>query len=330
MATVRREAVMKRWGLAIALCLLAASTASAQTKTPLEGVWKIAEWIFPDTSPFVKPGAPSTISNPEPSLIIFTRQYYSRLNVEEPRSTVARPKDPQKQTDAEKIALYEQWRPFTASAGTYEIRGSTLILVSIVAKNVAVMSRSAPTNWDIKLESPTTIWLIPSPDRIASEPRMKLVRLGWHTDAPHLPSIDPHVNPFLPGIYRQPVGSYGTDQSLGWPAFRNALSRRDRVPISRQLASHRVRKVGRQFDVTRDHEEAFLDRGRCGRFPSLCAGRELQVLVDHVDRDGPFAHRGRQTFDRSGAHIAGREHAGQTGLEAHRLAVAELLAGARS
>jgi hypothetical protein len=73
---------MKRRGLVIGLCLLAASTASAQTKTPLEGVWKIAEVIFPDTSPFVKPGAPRTNSNPEPSLIIFTRQYYSRLNIE--------------------------------------------------------------------------------------------------------------------------------------------------------------------------------------------------------------------------------------------------------
>jgi hypothetical protein len=168
---------MKRRSLAIALCLLASNTASAQTKTPLEGVWKIAEWVFPDTSPFVKPGAPRTVSNPEPSLIIFTRQYYSRLNVEEPRPTVARPKDPQKPTDAEKIALYEQWRPFTATAGTYEVSGSTLILHSIVAKNVAVMSRPVPSNWEIKPESSTTIWLIPSADRIATEPRMKLVRL---------------------------------------------------------------------------------------------------------------------------------------------------------
>jgi hypothetical protein len=170
---------MKRRGLLIATCLLAASTASGQTKTPLEGVWKIAEVIFPDTSPLVRPGVPRTNSNPEPSLIIFTRRYYSRLNIEgrAPRPQVARPADPQMPTDAEKIALYEQWRPFTASAGTYEISGSTLSLDSMVAKNVAVMSRSAPSNWEIKLEGPTTLWLIPSPDRIATEPRMKLLRL---------------------------------------------------------------------------------------------------------------------------------------------------------
>jgi hypothetical protein len=127
--------VMKRRGLLIGLCLLATSVASAQTKTPLEGVWKIAEVIFPDTSPFVQPSDPRTNSNPEPSLIIFTRRYYSRLNIEGqgPRPPVTRPKDPQKPTDAEKIALYEQWRPFTATAGTYEIRRSTLILHSMVA-----------------------------------------------------------------------------------------------------------------------------------------------------------------------------------------------------
>ena len=170
---------MKRHGVLIALCLLATSTASAQTKTPLEGVWKIAEVIFPDTSPFVKLGASTTNSNPEPSLIIFTRGYYSRLNIEgrEPRRPVARPKDPRNLTDAEKIALYEEWRPLAASAGTYEISGSTLILHSMVVKNVAVMSRSAPSNWEMKLEGPTTLWLIPSPDRIATEPRMKLARL---------------------------------------------------------------------------------------------------------------------------------------------------------
>jgi hypothetical protein len=37
---------MKRRGLAIALCLLAASTASAQTKTPLEGAGKSQNGYF--------------------------------------------------------------------------------------------------------------------------------------------------------------------------------------------------------------------------------------------------------------------------------------------
>ena len=160
---------MKRRGLLIAMCLIAASTASAQSKTPMEGVWKIAEVIFPDR----------TNSSPQPSLIIFTRGYYSRLSIEgrAPRPPVARPQDPQNPTDAEKTALYEHWRPFTATAGTYKISGSMLILDSLVAKNVAVMDRPAPSNWEMKLEGPNTLRLIPSPDRLATEPRMKLLRL---------------------------------------------------------------------------------------------------------------------------------------------------------
>ena len=170
---------MEKCALAIALCLLAASTTPAQTKTVLEGVWTIAEVVLPDTSPFGKPGVPRTNSNPQPSLIIFSQRYYSRLNIEgrAPRLPVARPRDPRNPTDEEKIGLYEHWRPFTATAGTYEISGSTLILDSLVAKNVAVMERSTPSKWEIKLEGRNTLWLIPSPDRAAAEPRMKLVRL---------------------------------------------------------------------------------------------------------------------------------------------------------
>jgi hypothetical protein len=73
-------------------------------------------------------GAAVTISNPQPSLAIFTRGYYSAVVVTgtQPRAAVAPPKDPQNLTDAEKIARYEQWGPFIAIAGTYEIKGSTL------------------------------------------------------------------------------------------------------------------------------------------------------------------------------------------------------------
>ncbi|HKT81363.1 MAG TPA: hypothetical protein VJP86_14155 [Vicinamibacterales bacterium] len=151
------------------MCLLTAHPESAQTTAPLLGVWKITEVVFPDRSN----------GNPQPSLIVFTRGYYSRVSLEgrAPRSLVERPKDPQNPTAEEKIALYEHWRPLTASAGTYAVRGSTLILESLVAKNAAVMDRAAATNWEIKVEGSDVLWLIPSADRSATEPRMKLQRL---------------------------------------------------------------------------------------------------------------------------------------------------------
>ena len=167
---------MKRFALALVLCLLFTSAAFAQTKSPVEGVWGITELVFPSRNPAEK-GA--TITDPQSNLIIFTRGYYSQVIVtaEKPRAAVAPAKDPQNLTDSEKIARHEQWEPFTANSGTYEIKGSTLIRRAIVAKNVEVMTRETPTILEFKFEGPNALWLIPPPDRVATEPRTKLTRL---------------------------------------------------------------------------------------------------------------------------------------------------------
>lgn len=94
-----------------------------------------------------------------------------------PRPTIAPVKDPRNMTDAEKIARYEQWKPFAANAGTYEIKGSTIIFHVIVSKNVNIMSRGKPQILEFRLEGPNTIWLIPTAEEAAIEPRIKLGRL---------------------------------------------------------------------------------------------------------------------------------------------------------
>jgi hypothetical protein len=166
---------MKRYALSIIFFLLTASGAFAQTKTPVEGVWKIAERILPGTHPLAKGVTPTNI-NP-PSLIIFTRGYYSQvyLGSAETRAAVERAKDPQNLTDAEKIARYEAWRPLFANAGTYEIKGSALILHPTVAKNPNQMNGRWPAV-EFKLEGPNTLWLIPTAES-AIEPRIKLTRV---------------------------------------------------------------------------------------------------------------------------------------------------------
>ena len=58
------------------------------------------------------------------------------------RQPVAPPKDPNKLTDAEKLALYELWAPLGAQAGTYEVTGSTVVDRSILEKNVPPGSRT--------------------------------------------------------------------------------------------------------------------------------------------------------------------------------------------
>src|SRR5215831_3691189 len=122
--------------------LLAANAAFAQNKNQLEGVWKVVEVIVPSTVT----GKDTTISTPQPGILIFTKGYYSVIVVQraEPRTAPVPPKDPQNLTDAEKIARFTEWSPFVANSGTYEIKGSTIQRHPIVAKTVDVMSRQEP------------------------------------------------------------------------------------------------------------------------------------------------------------------------------------------
>jgi hypothetical protein len=152
------------------------SAVQSPTKTQVEGVWKLSEVLLPPKNPAEKG---TTITNPQPSLIIFTKGYYSWLAVRgrEPRAAFAPAKDPENLTDAEKIARYEQWSPFTANTGTYEVKGSTLLFHPIVAKSVEVMTSGKPITWELKVEAPNSLWLNPASDRATTEPRLKFTRL---------------------------------------------------------------------------------------------------------------------------------------------------------
>ena len=165
---------MKRYALSLVLSVLSANAAFAQTKSPVEGVWKAAEVIPASSSTTEKP---KSITSPQPGLLIFTKGYYSMVLVtgENPRTAVE-PKDRQNLTDAEKIAFYEQWRAFTANSGTYEIKGSTVTRRPSVAKNVSVMTSQEPIVTEFKMEGPNTLWLLPSADR-PNDPRVKWTRV---------------------------------------------------------------------------------------------------------------------------------------------------------
>jgi hypothetical protein len=115
-------------------CPAQAASASATAKT-FEGVWKVTKVVI--TGPNAR-----TDSNPQPSLAMFARGYYSILrdNSRGPRKTTLRAKSPGKPTDAEKIAKYEEWAPYSASAGTYEVKGDTLITHNVVAKQASGMT----------------------------------------------------------------------------------------------------------------------------------------------------------------------------------------------
>ena len=79
-------------------------------------------------------------------------------------------------SDAEKIGLFEQWRWFVGISGSYEVKGSTIVMRPIVAKQTWDMNRqTAP---EFKLEGSNTLWLIPTSEGATKVGlRMKLTRL---------------------------------------------------------------------------------------------------------------------------------------------------------
>jgi hypothetical protein len=153
------------------LLFVSAPSSARQAAGTLDGVWKITEVVTTGD------GA-GTNSTPQPSLIIFARGHYSYISIgsDKPRARVASPKDPAKLTDAEKIARYEQWNPFTANAGTYQVKGSTLTRKALTAKNEAVIGTEFVA--DFKLEG-NTLWLVTksAAGAPASETRTKLTRV---------------------------------------------------------------------------------------------------------------------------------------------------------
>ena len=157
--------------IALSFFLLPAHFAFTQTKSPIEGVWKITEEVSPKDDSIIN-------GNPQPSLLIFTKGYYSMVIVklERPRVAVEPAKDAKNLTDYEKIARYEQWRPFAAIAGTYDTNGSTLSIHTIVTKTVDLMNRQTPITWEFKIEGNNTLWLTPI-GQSASEPKIRLTRL---------------------------------------------------------------------------------------------------------------------------------------------------------
>ena len=114
-------------------------TATAEAEmphSPLVGAWRITRFFFasPDTS--------FTISDPQPSLMIFLTSHYSQMYVpgDEPRELfsgdepVLGAREP---TDAEVLTAYGS---FIANSGTYEVSGSTIVTRPIVAKTPNVMA----------------------------------------------------------------------------------------------------------------------------------------------------------------------------------------------
>jgi Lipocalin-like domain len=153
------------------------ATAQTATRKPIEGVWKVVEII-------VTGDGASTTSNPQPSLFLFTRGYYTQIGVSGDKArALYKAESP---TDAEKLTAFDS---FFANAGTYEIAGTTLTIHPMVARNPNFMAGGFE-RFQFKIDG-SNLWLttkssdisfrigqrvVPSTDP-PSETRTKFVRV---------------------------------------------------------------------------------------------------------------------------------------------------------
>jgi hypothetical protein len=137
----------RRVGIALLLVGLAAAFGFTQTNktsgNPLMGAWKIVE---------TTPANGERITNPQPSLYIFTPRHYSVMAV-----TGTKPRPTYMQGAATAEQKIEMFDAFVANAGTYTLAGNLLKTRPIVAKQEFVMS-GPDQELDLKIEG-NTIWL---------------------------------------------------------------------------------------------------------------------------------------------------------------------------
>lgn len=152
---------------AAALALVLGSSAFQGEAHPLVGVWKVAEIASPQGN---------GNSNPQPTVYIFTARHYSHVSVTSatPRPNYTGPAV----TDAQRV---EMWQPFSATAGTYEVRGETLTMRPLVAKNPGFMAGGTFMTFDFVQEG-RDIWIQPTRSQLrsfssADANRVRLVRL---------------------------------------------------------------------------------------------------------------------------------------------------------
>ena len=137
--------------------LLVAALALAATLAPvvgegqpagtLVGVWRVAEIASPQ-------GATNT--SPQPTLYIFTARHYSHVSVTSsaPRPHYTGPAV----TDAQRVQM---WQPFSATAGTYELKGSQLTLRPMVAKNPGFMGADSFMTLELTWDG-NDVWIRPT------------------------------------------------------------------------------------------------------------------------------------------------------------------------
>lgn len=132
---------MKNFVLGLFVLLALSGLASAQKVT---GAWRLDEATMPGPD-----GKIARFTNP--NIYLFTKGYFSIIRVEgdQPRSL-----DPWMSMTREQV-VDAYIKQFTASGGTYEMKGNTLTMKTTIAKNPAFMARANWIAYTVKINGQT-------------------------------------------------------------------------------------------------------------------------------------------------------------------------------
>ena len=133
--------MIKNFILAISLIFVLSGFAAAQD---VAGAWRLDEATMPG-----RDGKTAKFTNP--NIYLFTKGHFSIIRIEgdKPRSTDSWTA----MTPEQVIDTYV--KQFTASGGTYDIKGNTLTMKTTIAKNPAFMARANWISYTVKVSGQT-------------------------------------------------------------------------------------------------------------------------------------------------------------------------------
>jgi hypothetical protein len=130
--------MFKRLVLGLSLILAISSFAAAQK---VAGAWRLDQATMPGPD-----GKVAKFTNP--NIYLFTKGHFSIIRIEgdKPRST-----EPWMSLTRDQL-IDTYIRQFTASGGTYDMKGSTLTMKTTIAKNPNIMTRGDWISYTVKLD----------------------------------------------------------------------------------------------------------------------------------------------------------------------------------
>lgn len=150
------KAPLKAASFMVILSMLVFAPSIFAQADKLIGVWKITEArVVPQAG---QKTAPREIKDPQPGIIIFTRNHFSWVDNHGGPLPELQDKDPD-------LAYFATaFNQLTAFSGTYDVHGSSILAPIIVSKMPSITSKESSLNFDFKFEGDALVLTWHAPD----------------------------------------------------------------------------------------------------------------------------------------------------------------------